>query len=638
LQGFPVAVASPSPEVGAGASISPEVHGPVEAQRAPTVATPVAASTPTPSARRRPRWLLPALALVGATAIVTMVAIGRRHAEEPPAPRLVTLASGAMVFSAAVSPDGTRLAFAADDDQGRSQDIWLKEINGTERRRLTSGPAEEWGLAWAPNGQQIAFIREADGRVSINLVSVLGGHERRLLDFPASSPLSWSPDGRWLAVSRAAASGKETSEVAGIYLLPPGGGEPRLLTRPPAQAFDQRPAFAPGGGALAYATCRSAMGGVTECDVKVLALDAEARPRGDARVVARQVMQIMGITWTLGGRVVAYSTGAGPGARLWSVAADGSRAPEEVAIAAGAQEPFAGGGEHRLGFLRDFTDADIYRWQPGSPATPHFSSAAWDLLPDYSPDGRRVAFTSGRETRWNETYLAHADGSGIVRLTLGPGRMLGNGGATWSPDGRRLVFDSEGERTALTGSDIWVIDADGGGLRRLTRSPAFDSVPSWSRDGKWIYFSSTRTGRSEIWRVPVEGGAEEQVTRDGGYFARDSFDGRTLYFKRGARGDPLVARDTASGAERTIVNCVPAFGYDVGPEGVYHFDCEYARDAPTYRALRHWDARTGEDREVALLQTGRWAALGLAVSPDGQSVLFVRVNPSFSVMMIENFR
>jgi dipeptidyl aminopeptidase/acylaminoacyl peptidase len=154
--------------------------------------------------------------------------------------------------------------------------------------------------------------------------------------------------------------------------------------------------------------------------------------------------------------VVAYSTGVGPGARLWCVAADGTRAPEEVTVAAGAQEPFAGGGPGRLGFLRDLTDTDIYRWQPGSPATPQFSSAAWDLLPDHSPDGRRVVFASGRETRWNETYLADADGSDIVRLTRGPGRALGNGGATWSPDGRSLAFDSEGERTGLTGSDIWV--------------------------------------------------------------------------------------------------------------------------------------------------------------------------------------
>jgi Tol biopolymer transport system component len=543
-----------------------------------------------------------------------------------------------MVFSAALSPDGTRLAFAADDDQGRSQDIWLKEVGGTEQRRLTSDPAEEWGLAWSPDGQQIAFIREADGRVSINLVSALGGHERRLLDFPASSPLSWSPDGRWLAVSRAAAPGEETAEAAGIYLLPPTGGEPRLLTRPPPQAFDQRPAFAPEGGALAYATCTRAMGGVTDCDINVLALDGEARPRGAAGVVARRVMQLQGITWALGGRVVAYSTGVGPGARLWCVAADGTRAPEEVTVAAGAQEPFAGGGPGRLGFLRDLSDTDIYRWQPGSPATPQFSSAAWDFLPDYSPDGRRVAFTSGRETRWNETYLANADGSGIVRLTRGPSHAHGNGGATWSPDGRRLAFDSAGERSGLTGSDIWVIDADGGALRRVTRSPAFDSVPSWSRDGRWIYFSSTRTGRSEVWRVSPEGGVEEQVTREGGYFARESVDGRRLYFKTGLGRAPLVARETASGAERIIAACVPLFGYAVGPEGVYHLDCDYSRDAPTYRALRHWDARTGRDHEVALLQTGRWEPLGLAVSPDGQSVLFVRVNPSFSVMLIENLR
>jgi Tol biopolymer transport system component len=67
--------------------------------------------------------------------------------------------------------------------------------------------------------------------------------------------------------------------------------------------------------------------------------------------------------------------------------------------------------------------------------------------------------------------------------------------------------------------------------RQITRSPAPDANPIWSNDGRWIYFSSRRTGRWETWRIPGAGGTAEQVTRDGAYFAMPAADG-TLYFSR----------------------------------------------------------------------------------------------------------
>jgi Tol biopolymer transport system component len=59
-------------------------------------------------------------------------------------------------------------------------------------------------------------------------------------------------------------------------------------------------------------------------------------------------------------------------------------------------------------------------------------------------------------------------------------------------------------------------------------SPTNEVKPSWSHDGKWIYFSSSRTGAVEIWKIPAAGGEPIQVTRDGGYVAFESLDGKTL--------------------------------------------------------------------------------------------------------------
>ena len=84
-----------------------------------------------------------------------------------------------------------------------------------------------------------------------------------------------------------------------------------------------------------------------------------------------------------------------------------------------------------------------------------------------------------------------------------------------SPDGRRVAFnvrqtDLEANRGR---TDIWLVGTDGQGLRRLTSHPAADFNARWSRCGKWIFFLSTRSGSSQVWRISVEGGEAEQVTR-----------------------------------------------------------------------------------------------------------------------------
>ncbi len=85
-----------------------------------------------------------------------------------------------------------------------------------------------------------------------------------------------------------------------------------------------------------------------------------------------------------------------------------------------------------------------------------------------------------------------------------------------SPDGRRIAFvasalDLEKNRRR---TDLWLVSVDGGGLRRLTTHEAGDSNPRWSADGRFVYFLSTRSGSSQVHRVPADGGEAEQVTSE----------------------------------------------------------------------------------------------------------------------------
>jgi len=84
-----------------------------------------------------------------------------------------------------------------------------------------------------------------------------------------------------------------------------------------------------------------------------------------------------------------------------------------------------------------------------------------------------------------------------------------------SPDGKTIVFNvRETDLEANRGrTDIWLVGTDGQGLRRLTNHPAADFNARWSSCGQWIFFLSTRSGSSQVWRIKVDGGEAEQVTR-----------------------------------------------------------------------------------------------------------------------------
>ena len=91
---------------------------------------------------------------------------------------------------------------------------------------------------------------------------------------------------------------------------------------------------------------------------------------------------------------------------------------------------------------------------------------------------------------------------------------------------RPIAFHSNPEGNG----DIIVVPAEGGKPRNLTSHPATDAFPTFSRDGRWIYFSSTRSGEPRIWKIPASGGPALQVSAGLGIMAIESADGAYLYY------------------------------------------------------------------------------------------------------------
>jgi Tol biopolymer transport system component len=149
--------------------------------------------------------------------------------------------------------------------------------------------------------------------------------------------------------------------------------------------------------------------------------------------------------------------------------------------------------------------------------------------PGISPDGREIAFVSG-----GDIWSVPSSG-GEARLLVA--HEANESRPLFAPDGRSLAFVS----TRTGGGDIYVLSFDTGALQRVTADDGLEQLDSWSRDGKWLYFSSTSrdiSGMNDIYRVAAGGGTPMIVSGDrytNEYGAAPSPDGKRLVFS--ARGN-----------------------------------------------------------------------------------------------------
>ena len=161
---------------------------------------------------------------------------------------------------------------------------------------------------------------------------------------------------------------------------------------------------------------------------------------------------------------------------------------------------------------------------------------AYDGYPDWSPDGTKIAFVSGRDSTRSQIHIMDADGKNVIRLTDGPGSKRD---PDWSPDGGKIAFSVD-DRV----DHIDVMDADGRNRETLETVAMY---PSWSPDGKQIAFA-----HGEIYVIGVDGQGRKRVTHDLEHKLDPSFspDGRRIAYDAEHKGFRHIFAVDADGRNR----------------------------------------------------------------------------------------
>ena len=155
------------------------------------------------------------------------------------------------------------------------------------------------------------------------------------------------------------------------------------------------------------------------------------------------------------------------------------------------------------------------------------SDPAVDTLPLWTPDGTRIAFSSGRAGGASALYWMPADGSGVAEELT---KAATNQGATsWLPDGTALAFYDVG----VGNYDLFTVKP-GESPVRFSATSFQERGPAFSPDGRWLAYSSNETGRGEVYVTPYPGpGGRITISTGGGRSPRWSSNGRELFYRNG---------------------------------------------------------------------------------------------------------
>jgi serine/threonine protein kinase/WD40 repeat protein len=485
---------------------------------------------------------------------------------------------------------------------------------GLRMQQLTFDEGWEFQPSIDAIGRSFVFVSAKDGDEDIYLQRVGGETAINLTadcDDPDLHP-AFSPDGEHIAF-------RSERDGGGIFIMGATGESVRRLT-----GEGYHPAWSPDGSSIVYGTERiiDPTGRGNYSDLWKIGIHSGDRERLGSGDIAEP-------TWSPNGHRIAYwGLPEGTGQRvIYTMPADGGERSALVDDEFFNWHPrWSGDGRHlyygsnRSGVMNLWRLAvDEYNGRPlGEPELLTFSTV-WSGQHDVAGQTGDVIFST-RSTTYSIEFLPLDLPSKAVRSEP---RTLVSGSRSMgllrpSPDGRWIVFSASDPW-----EDLFVVTADGSGLRRLTNDRAKDRAPEWSGDSQTLYFFSDRGGRYQTWSIRLDGSGLTLVgSADDGFYVEPvpSPDGRWLV----AMSDDWQAGlyDLEKGVPVSDVKALPLIDGESrfiaeswSPDGKHLVGSRVTKDAPISDVVAY---SLEEEKYRLLAEKGQWAQW----LPDSRHVVY----------------
>ena len=604
--------------------IRPELPAVMAVQDAPK--SMVLRPIPAAKARTGRKWHLGlvAVAVVGA-ATVALVWPSRKPGD-PQTMTIVPFTSYPGLETApSFSPDGSRIAFAWDNGTsnltGRPRyDLYVKAIGSETLLQLTNHPSDWISSTWSPDGTQIAFHRLAADDNGIYLVPALGGPERKLIathtPYDLAAPLSWSPDGKWIAYSDAESGGLANR----AFLLNVETLESHEFAHDPSCRQEGYLTFSHSGQELAM-TCSH-----NTSSYEYLVTDLQGKSK---RSLLSLHDFLTGPLWTGDDKSLIVAEAIANGNEFDEVRVrDGE--VHKLSATTGDWPAISRDGR-KLAFSISENHVNIWRkdlQHPETPAEQMFISTRQQNNAQYSPDGKHVAFDSARSGTWS-IWLADANGSNLVQMS----HEGAAGYPRWSPDSQKIAFEMMAPGGLLS---VYTVDLSDRVAHKLKTNIRVTSQPFWSHDGRWIYFRGSEGIGRQLYRCPAEGGDASLLTASQDLRTPiESSDGKVLYFP-GNYGDAnimMLALDRP-GATPQQVPDMPKISHEAQwalmPDGIYF------TTPASPRTICFYDFATRRTKQI--FTADKDLVEGMSLSPDRRYMLYSQMDEHNSdIMLVDHF-
>jgi serine/threonine protein kinase/Tol biopolymer transport system component len=493
--------------------------------------------------KRHPTRLLISLAIVAIVLIAGGIGL---YALLNRAPRrthfqsstIARITNSGKVIDARLSHDGQYLIYCLSD--GGKQSIWIRQVStANDKLVVPPAPIGLFGITISHDDHDLYYVVKANFDAgTLYRAPLLGGTPIKLLD-RIDSPVTLSPDGRRLAFVRASYPTENESQLV-VANVDGSNQRPLAVRKKPerlAPIFFTGPSWSPDGKLIAVSVLTQAITefGGTRSDVLAFPVDGgqEIKLNRSPWPFSAQVQWLPDMTGLL---VVAGDNG-GPGAKIWFLSYPAGTATQitndldqhrAIGLTADGNKfvNIVGTGLVSVWTALDGDAAKAVQLPVGNVGS--FSALGNSLA--WTPTGQIVfASVDGNEIN---LWIADANGSNRRPFTANAGI---NVNPVITSDGRYLVFSS----TRTGHPNIWRMLIDGSNPKQLTDGPG-DSRPAVSPDGKWVIYSRLAATRPTLWKVSIDGGESIEVTRRPATNPVISPDGKLLAFLYTDSPDPLT--------------------------------------------------------------------------------------------------